>query len=227
MKERISNICSLLSKAEVFADVGCDHGYMAEYMLRNGLCGKAYITDISAKSLKKAETLLARYIADGRCIPIVSDGLDGIPEKCDFVLIAGMGGEEIVKILSRAYIPSRFLFQPMKNSEKLRRYLVEKRAKIERDYTFSEGTSSRKYYDLIAGSADGGDTYSEREFRFGRDNLKGCSYPFLLQMQEELEKTEERLSFADSEEGRTSLLNRKQELKETIHEVQANLRDRK
>ena len=30
---RIDVLCSLLTKAKVFADVGCDHGYCAEYML--------------------------------------------------------------------------------------------------------------------------------------------------------------------------------------------------
>ncbi len=223
MKERISEICAQLERAKVFADVGCDHGYMAEYMLKNGLCERAYITDISAKSLKKAETLLFPYIEEKKCIPVVTDGLDGLPEKCDFVLIAGLGGEEIIKILSRAYIPSRFLFQPMKNSEKLRRFLIARGAGIDRDYTFSEGSARRKYYDLILGSADGGGSYTEREYRFGRDNLKGYSEPFLWQMQEELEKTEERLRHADTEEGKTSLLTRKQELKEIIHEVQTDL----
>ena len=224
MKERIAHICSLLSKAEVFADVGCDHGYMAEYMLEKGLCGKAYITDVSGKCLKKAETLLARYIAEGRCIPVVCDGLDGLPERCGFVLIAGLGGEEIIKILSRAYIPSRFLLQPMKNSEKLRRFLIGRGAKIERDYTFCEGTSVRKYYDIILGSAEGKDRYSEREFRFGRDNLNGKSpYPFLFRMQEELEKTLQRLRSAGSGKGAAALTARKKELEEIIHEVQANL----
>ncbi len=228
MKERIAHICSLLSKADVFADVGCDHGYMAEYMLENGLCRKAYIADISAKSLKKAETLLARHIAEGRCIPVVSDGLDGLPEKCDLVLIAGMGGEEIVKILSRAYLPEHFLLQPMKNSEKLRRYLVGRGARIERDYTFSEGTSRRIYYDLIAGSAEGRDTYSEREFRYGRDNLNGNSpYPFLSQMQEELEKTQRRLSFMQSEKNARIFSARKTELEEIIYALQTHPGDRK
>ncbi len=224
MKERIAHICSFLCKARVFADVGCDHGYMTRYMLKNGLCERAYISDISEGSLQKAKTLLAAEIADGRCVPVVADGLDGIPEPCDFVLIAGLGGEEIVKILRRAYIPPRFLFQPMKNSEKLRRYLVEHGAKMERDYTFSEGKERRKYYDLIAGRAVGGDTYSEREFRFGRDNLNGCSpYPFLFQAREELEKTEERLRLALRKDSREALLGRKTELEEVIHEVTGNL----
>ncbi len=223
MTERIAHICAAARRAQVFADIGCDHGYMTEYMLKNGLCERAYISDISAKSLKKAEKLLAREIAAGRCIPVVADGLDGLPEPCDFVLIAGLGGEEIIKILERAYLPQHFLFQPMKSSEKLRRYLVERGAKIELDYTFSEGKERRKYYDLILGDAEGGDIYTEREFRFGRNNLNGTPYPFLFQAKEELEKTNARLCLALQENSREALLKRKTELEEVIGEVERSL----
>ncbi len=223
MKERIAHICSFLPRTRVFADIGCDHGYMTKYMLEEGLCERAYISDISAESLKKATALLSDFIAEGRCIPVVADGLEGIEERCDCVLIAGLGGEEIVGILERAYLPPRFLFQPMKNSEKLRRYLVGHGAKILRDDTFSEGTR-RKYYDLISGCAEGGDVYTEREFRFGRDNLNGTSpYPFLLYAREELEKAEARLPLALKEGAREALEARKRELVEVIREVESTL----
>ena len=117
MTGRLREICSRLCKTAVFADIGCDHGYCTQYMLGNGLCEKAYISDISRGSLRKAEILLAEHIRAGRCFPVCADGLEGLPEPCDLVLIAGMGGEEIVRILSSG-IPPRFVLQPMKNSEK-------------------------------------------------------------------------------------------------------------
>ena len=33
--KRIETLCSLLTAAEIFADVGCDHGYCTEYMLKS------------------------------------------------------------------------------------------------------------------------------------------------------------------------------------------------
>ena len=36
--KRIDTLCSLLTPVKVFADVGCDHGYCTEYMLKNELC---------------------------------------------------------------------------------------------------------------------------------------------------------------------------------------------
>ncbi|MDE6105349.1 MAG: class I SAM-dependent methyltransferase, partial [Clostridia bacterium] len=65
--ERIERLCAFLDSCHVFADVACDHGYCAEYMLKNGLCESAVISDISEKSLAKAQKLLAPYIAENRC----------------------------------------------------------------------------------------------------------------------------------------------------------------
>ena len=51
--KRIDMLCSLLERANTFADVGCDHGYCSEYMLKNGLCERAILSDISKGSLQK------------------------------------------------------------------------------------------------------------------------------------------------------------------------------
>lgn len=226
MNGRIGAVCAALPRADVFADIGCDHGYMTHYMLRNGLCRKAYISDVSSKSLGKAEKLLSRYISAGTCIPVVADGLEGLPEPCDLVLIAGLGGEEIVKILEKSALPARFVLQPMRSSEKLRRFLAERGAHLERDFTFAAENARRTYYyDLIAGSAnggdggDGGDGYSEREFRFGRDNLRGESRAFLRRTEEELEKTRSRLTLAQSGASREALEARKTELERILCEI--------
>ncbi len=217
--DRIVKLCSLLDKCTVFADIGCDHGYVAEYMLKNNLCEKAYITDISEKSLHKAEILLKDYIAAEKCIPIVADGLKGVP-KADFVLIAGMGGDEIVKILNNSYIPQRILIQPMKNAEKVRRYLVGRGAHLTRDFTFSDG---KRYYDLISARASGGDSYTENEFFFGKENLLSPSADFYAKWEREAEKLRSYLSrvnvAGDSYGVLTARLSRIEEILRTSHIV--------
>ncbi len=177
-------ICSHLPQAESFADVGCDHGYMAQYMLEQTNCVRVYITDVSAKCLKKAEQLLQSHVISGRCIPVCCDGLLGLSTLPQCVLIAGMGGEEIVKILAEGGIPKQFVLQPMKNSEKVRAFLIERGCKITLDYTFEDG----KYYDLIKGENCGGDSYSDFELLFGRDNLQSPSTAFLNKIRNEAQK---------------------------------------
>lgn len=164
---RIQSLCALLERAETFADVGCDHGFCSEYMLRHDLCERAIISDISRESLKKAEGLLSTYIAEGRCVPNCADGLAGIPQDTELVLIAGMGGMEMIHILKEGFLPRKFVLQPMRDTEALRRYLVSAGAKITHDVTFEDG----KFYDVIKGERAGGSFYTEEEFRFGKGNL--------------------------------------------------------
>ena len=197
--DRLEVICSRLPRCRVLADVGCDHGYATAYALRSGLCGRAYACDVSAASLKKAETLLQEEIAAGRCVPVCTDGLDGVSDA-DCVLIAGMGGEEIVGILSRVPLPERFVLQPMRNTEKVRRFLVD---------------------DLIAGSGGGGDCYTDFEFRYGRDNLRAPGAAFLKKMRREADVVRQALSSAKEE--RDTLLARLHETEAIIDAIEERL----
>ena len=91
MTARLEIICAHLPHAEVFADIGCDHGYCTAYVLEKGLCERAYVSDISAACLKKAETLLAAEIAAGRGGPRGAAGLGGAQEAGRGAL-SGVGG---------------------------------------------------------------------------------------------------------------------------------------
>ena len=220
MTERIATVCAQLKACRVFADIGCDHGFMTGYMFEHELCERAYISDISAGSLKKAERLLRKYVLSGRCIPVVANGLEGIKEACDEVLIAGMGGTEIVEILEKYPLPSRFVLQPMKNSEKVRAHLIERGASIERDFTFGEG----KFYDLITGAATGGSKYSERELLYGRDNLKSPTLSFLGKLRHDANNLKTALAAPDfSGERREAVVQKLCELEELIHETERRL----
>ena len=78
MTERLKEIFSNLPNCSVFADIGCDHGYMAQAMIVSGKCKKAIIADVSAKCLEKAQTLLADYIQKGLVTSAVSDGFERV-----------------------------------------------------------------------------------------------------------------------------------------------------
>ena len=167
--DRINKLCAYLDKCQSFADVACDHGYCAQYMLKNNLCQTAVVSDVSAKCLQKAEKLLAPYISCGKCYSVCCDGLEKISEATDQILIAGLGGEELVKILSSAYIPRSFTFQPMKNAQKVREYLIANGAEITADEPFESGG---KFYFVIKGKKSGGKTsYTKAQLLYGK-NLK-------------------------------------------------------
>ena len=219
--KRIKTLCSLLEKAETFADVGCDHGYCSEYMLKNELCQKAILSDISKGSLAKAETLLAEYIQNGRAVSVLGDGFFGVPSDVDEVLIAGMGGSEIVAILSDAkngFIPKRFVFQPMHDAEKLRRYLTQNGADIQQDFTFEDG----KFYDVIVGEKlkQGGQVrvYSDAEYEFGKDNLEKMPKAFVKSTQKLVKNIDKYLARPNLQESsKEELENKKKRLQGVLN----------
>ncbi len=215
--KRIDTLCAHLQGGKLFADVGCDHGYCTEYMLKNGLCEKAIFSDVSRGSLAKAEGLLMPFVATGRAEGVLGDGFFGVPKETDEVLIAGMGGSEIISILAdekHGFLPKRFVFQPMHDSEKLRRYLLANGGYIERDYTFEDG----KFYDLIVGGkreaeAQAADEYTDAEYEYGRENLREMPAAFVKRTKKQIKNIDKYLTQPNlQEESRTALLTRKAKL---------------
>ena len=218
--KRIQTLCGLLEKTDVFADVGCDHGYCTQYALQNGLCNHAIFSDISAGSLDKAKKLLSAFVSEGKATAVLGGGFYGVDKEVGQVLIAGMGGCEIVKILSdksHGFLPKKFVFQPMLNADKLRRWIVENGGVITRDFTFfAEG----KYYDVVCGrKALEGETerYTDLEYEFGRDNLKERGKDFLSRIEKLLKDVEKFLAVETlSRESREELQARKKRLEEVL-----------
>lgn len=219
--KRITILCSHLVKAKTFADVGCDHGYMSEYMLKNKLCEKLYFSDVSKGSLKKAERLLAAYVKSGAAHPVLGDGFFGVPNDTEEVLIAGMGGSEIVDILSHktyGFLPAYFVFQPMLDGEKLRRYLLENGAYLLRDYTFF---CDGKPYDCVVGRkripGEKTQEYSKAEFAFGKENIAYRPQEFISLLQKKAERVQTYLRGENlSERSRMELTARYELLREAI-----------
>ena len=214
--KRIDTLCALLQKSETFADVGCDHGYCSEYVLKNGFCDKVIFSDVSRGSLAKAESLLKEYVEDGNAVGVLGDGFFGVPKDTQQVLIAGMGGSEIVSILSDkkyGFLPERFVFQPMHDQEKLRRYIVANGGYIERDFTFQDV----KFYDVIVGGkwVDGMEksSYTDAEYEFGKDNLRELGEAFVLRTERLLKDIDRYLTRENlQKESRADLERRKARL---------------
>ena len=130
LSERMAALARLASGGAA-ADIGTDHGFVPIFMVQNGLCGRAVLSDINEGPLKKAEENIAASGLDHKLFDLrLGGGLSVLEDgEVDHVIIAGMGGELIASILGEDIRKSRsfknFVLQPRTRAEVLRRWLDE------------------------------------------------------------------------------------------------------
>lgn len=187
---RQQNICRALPRVFTLADVGCDHGYVGAYALTEQLAQKVLFCDISKYSLNKAEVLCQKLALQDRASFYCMDGLQDV--QCDCAVIAGMGGLEIISVLTEAkYRPQQLVLQPMRNQKDVRRWLVGNGYGIVSDKMFYDG----KFYDLIVASVDSGvRQLTEEQLTFGIDNVSMYNADFLWYADKEIKKCKQILS---------------------------------
>ena len=203
MTDRINYIVSFIPDCETFADIGCDHGYVSYEMLKRNKCKKVIYSDISEKCLKKAKTLLAKYEELEMAKGVVCDGFDP-STNCDLALISGMGGKEIIKILSnRLNLPEKLVLSPQKNIEEVRAFVVKRGYHVDIDKTFY---ADGKFYDIMLLSK-GNDKLTEDEILFGRTNILERGKDFIAFLEHKIQSLKSYIvSEKMSQENRKKIL---------------------
>lgn len=156
LRPRLAAVEQMLSMLNVscVADVGCDHGKLTASLLQNGIAKHVYASDISAKSIAKAETLIEKCALLDQVTFDCSCGLSHLAaEQIDAVVIAGMGGELIARLIDESYETARscaIVMQPMRGTEELRQYLFSNGFAIfDEKIMYDAG----RYYQIIAARA--------------------------------------------------------------------------
>lgn len=175
---RLQKICDLVnSGTKTLADVGCDHGkVVAELFLENKI-DFAYLSDISEPSVRKAERLLKELnISEDKYKVLVTDGLTNFNvSHIDTVIIAGMGGLEIEKIIKNSNTDiSEFILAPNNNDVSLRKYLLQNNYKIVTDFVVKD---ANKYYNIMK-VISGKQKLNKMNIFFGFTNFENITEDF-------------------------------------------------
>ena len=155
--ERMTLIYSLVRDGKNVLDVGTDHAIIPIELVKNKISPRGTVTDISRPSLDKGIKNIAAAGLGGKIDAYCTDGTLGVPlESVDDVIIAGMGGELIVKILSQderlRLERLRFILQPMTKPEETRKFLYENGFNVlSEEKVISEG----RVYAVILAEYDG------------------------------------------------------------------------
>ena len=103
LSARMAMNASLVPDGAKVADVGCDHGYVSLYLASKKACKKVIAMDINEGPLSHARKNIEKAgLSD--CIDCrLSDGMQALNQgEVDTVLIAGMGGMLVCRILEQS-----------------------------------------------------------------------------------------------------------------------------
>lgn len=151
LRPRLERAADMLGQANVAADIGSDHGRLAVSLLQQGRAERVIAADISAPSLQKARTLAIQCGVEGRVDFRVANGLAALePGEADAILMAGMGGVLIARMLKEgeavARAAKRLVLQPQGSVSDLRAFLYENGYSIEEEAIVLD---AGRYYQLL------------------------------------------------------------------------------
>ena len=151
LSERLLHIAEQVSAGETLADVGCDHGYLPIYLIQKGCMQRAIAMDINEGPLQRAREHIEQESLGAYIQTRLSDGLEKLcPGEADAVIIAGIGGNLTIDILSRGEAVIRkldqLILEPQSDLAAVRVFLRENDYYIEaEDMVLEDG----KYYPIL------------------------------------------------------------------------------
>ncbi len=147
MNKRLNAISTLINDVDSVIDVGCDHAYLSIYCLENNKAKFFYNVDVNQGPLSAGFENAKKRNLDTKCKFILNDGLKDLDISADVLVIAGMGGANIIDILSHAKNQyHKYIVQPNNNTKKVRVFLKENNFSITNELLVKENDV---FYEII------------------------------------------------------------------------------
>lgn len=170
LSKRLQAVADLISKGNIVADVGTDHGYIPIYLVRTKKSSRAIAMDVNNGPLLRAQEHINAFHLEASIETRLSDGVCNLkPGECDCVVIAGMGGALITKILEEGKEVFRhlkeFVLAPQSELYKVRQYLHENTyCIVEENMVLDEG----KFYTMFRVVNGKMEEYNKVEMQYGK-----------------------------------------------------------
>lgn len=151
LSNRLQAVANFVTRGNRVADIGTDHGYVPIYLIQKQIAKSVIAMDVKKGPLERARA----HIVEAKLIDKIqirlSDGLTALElGEAETVIIAGMGGPLMMKILSEGKTVlenvSELVLSPQSNVTEFREYLQENNYKIVRETMVKE---DGKYYNIM------------------------------------------------------------------------------
>ena len=151
LSERLERVVSFVRPCASAADIGTDHALVPVELVRRGIVKKALAMDVRPGPLSRAKEQISRAGLSDQIEPRLSDGLAALKsQEAETVIIAGMGGELIIRILTEGRhmwdSVAQWVLSPHSEVFKVRGWLLENGFSIEKEDMVCE---DGKYYVLM------------------------------------------------------------------------------
>lgn len=229
LSDRMNAVVRMVNEASV-ADIGCDHAFVAMYLIKSGKAKKVVAMDVKKGPLNIAKEHIKAHCLEDEIDVRLSNGFEKLAVgEVEGAIIAGMGGPLIVEILKRGKAHTdagiHLVLQPQSEIWKVRGYLLDIGYDIISEDMLMEDD---KYYTVIKAvpATEFIEPYSQLELLYGRRLMEGGSLVLKSYVQSELAKNEElfnKLEHIHTEKSRI----RREELENEIslcNEVLANIK---
>lgn len=153
MGSRLLMAASFVDNGKTVCDVGCDHGKLSLYLIKEGKASHIIATDINDQPLQKAIDLFEKHNLSHTAEFLCTDGLQGIEntDNITHVVIAGLGGRTMADVIESAEFvkkqKTKLVLLPAQNGHYIRKYLYENGFSIEKEENVVE---KGKYYSCIS-----------------------------------------------------------------------------
>ena len=84
LSSRLEAACRFVNPNDRVADIGCDHGYLGIYLLKNNIASHVYACDINEGPLNAAVFNAEKYGVRDKIQFFLSDGVKNVPRDFDW-----------------------------------------------------------------------------------------------------------------------------------------------
>lgn len=193
LSKRLLQVSSYLPKGAVFADIGSDHAYLPCHVCLHDLTARAIAGEVNEGPYYSAKETVRSYGLDQVIDVRLGDGLSILKQsEVDHLVIAGMGGSLIKRILSnddqKLERVERIIAQPNIDERDVRLWMMEHSYVISHEFILEENGHT---YEIIVGDKHAQNVaYTDKELLFGPLLLKQRAQSFYNKWRSEQQKRE-------------------------------------
>ncbi len=236
LTKRMKAIADLVSKGYKMADIGTDHAYIPIYLIESDKSPQAIAMDINEGPLMRAKEHVAESGVIHRIQLRLSDGLEKLaPGEVESVVIAGMGGALVIKILKKDWNVTinlkECILQPQSEIAKVRAFLLQEGFLfVEEDIILEDGkfypmmkVIPPQYRDKTEKCFVNAMEWTETEIKYGRKLLE-LRHPILKKYLDKEKKMKTDIFFGLKEQNSKRARKRIAELEQEISSIEKGLK---